>query len=114
MAGITTHVLDTALGRPAAGVPIMLEARAPNGAWDLVGRGETDADGRLRELTKDHAMRGGDYRITFDTKTYFAKGGVTAFFYPQVAIEFVVADPAQHFHVPLLISPFGFSTYRGS
>lgn len=114
MAGITTHVLDTAAGRPAASVPVMLEARAASGEWELVGKGETDADGRYRELTKAHVMRAGEYRITFDTSAYFARLGQRAFFYPRVAIEFVVGDPREHFHVPLLISPFGFSTYRGS
>lgn len=116
MAGITTHVLDTALGRPAAAVPITLEVRSvdvPSG-WTQVGRGVTDGDGRLRDLTSDHAMRAATYRITFDTAAYFAAQSTTAFFYPAVSIEFSVVDPTQHFHVPLLVSPFGYSTYRGS
>jgi 5-hydroxyisourate hydrolase len=117
MAGITTHVLDTALGRPAAAVPVTLELKGDDGAWTLVGRGATDADGRLRELTRDHAMRRGVYRITFDTSAYFAASparGAAAPFYPSVSIDFFVAEPAEHFHVPLLLSPFGYSTYRGS
>lgn len=111
MAGITTHVLDTARGRPAAGVPVTLEIQADGGAFSLVGSGVTDADGRYRELTRDHAMQRATYRITFDTSAYF---GAAAHFYPKVAIEFVVTEPGEHFHVPLLVSPFGFSTYRGS
>ncbi len=111
MAGITTHVLDTARGRPAQGVPISLEVFGAG--WSLVGKGVTDADGRLRDLTKDHAMTAGRYRITFGTAAYFAAQSVEAF-YPEVQVEFVVGDPTQHFHVPLLLSPFGFSTYRGS
>ncbi len=113
MAGITTHVLDTALGRPAAAVSITLEVRSAD-SWTLVGRGATDADGRLRDLTSDHAVRAATYRITFDTAAYFTAQSVPAFFYPTVTIEFSVVDPSQHFHVPLLVSPFGYSTYRGS
>jgi len=113
MAGITTHVLDTARGKPASGVPVMLEV-AEGTSWTLVGKGATDADGRNRELTKEFAMRAATFRITFDTGAYFAAIGVTDHFYPKASIEFSVRDPGQHFHVPLLISPFGFSTYRGS
>ena len=98
MSGITTHVLDTANGRPAAGVPITLERR--NGdAWTHIGSGVTDADGRLRTLT------GPD----FDTHAYFPDG-----FFPETSIVFDVRDVADHYHVPLLLSPFGYSTYRGS
>jgi 5-hydroxyisourate hydrolase len=113
MAGITTHVLDTARGRPASGVPVALEIFG-DGAWKPVGHGVTDADGRYRELTKSHTMQKARYRITFDTTAYFDAQGTAAYFFPSVTIDFVVADPAQHFHVPLLVSPFGYSTYRGS
>lgn len=113
MAGITTHVLDTARGKPAAKVPVTLELRQGDG-WSLVGHGITDDDGRFRELTKDHPVTKGTYRITFELEKYFAAHGVSDFFYPQARIEFLVADPTQHFHVPLLLSPFGYSTYRGS
>jgi 5-hydroxyisourate hydrolase len=113
MSFITTHVLDTARGRPAAGVPITLELAAAGG-WSELGRGVTDADGRLRTLLPTEARPGaGTYRITFDTSAYFAACGVAGFF-PSVQIAFTVADPAQHYHVPLLLSPFGYSTYRGS
>jgi 5-hydroxyisourate hydrolase len=107
MSGITTHVLDTANGRPAAGVPITLERR--NGdAWTQIGSGVTDADGRLRTLTGPD-IDTGTYRITFDTRSYFPDG-----FFPETSIVFDVRDAAQHYHVPLLLSPFGYSTYRGS
>jgi len=108
MAKITTHVLDTARGRPAAGVPVTLERLDPEPAE--IGRGVTDDDGRLRTLVPDGApARPGTYRITFDVSAYDDQG-----FFPRVAIEFVVRDAAQHHHVPLLLSPFGYSTYRGS
>ena len=108
MSAITTHVLDTAQGRPAAGVPVTLE-RVQSGAATLLGRGVTDADGRLRTLLGAHELVAGVYRITFDTQAYDA-----ACFYPEVAVTFEVRDPAQHHHVPLLLSLFGYSTYRGS
>jgi 5-hydroxyisourate hydrolase len=105
VSGITTHVLDTSRGRPAAGVPVVLE-RAVNGRWEALGRGTTDADGRARELLSS-APEDGHYRLTFDTGAYSR-------FYPEVSVTFVVADGEDHYHVPLLLSPFGYSTYRGS
>ena len=113
MSGITTHVLDTSIGRPAADVPIRLEIRNESGAWEPCGHGVTDADGRLKDLLKDSKLSIGTYRISFDTYAYFTKSGVDHF-YPEVSIVFVVRDAAAHFHVPLLLSPFGFSSYRGS
>ena len=112
MGGITTHVLDTSLGRPAAGVAIALE-RLRGGNWEPVGSGKTDADGRLRTLTGDAAIEAGTYRLTFKTGVYFRTSGRQTFF-PEVTILFDVPDGGQHFHVPLLLSPFGYSTYRGS
>jgi 5-hydroxyisourate hydrolase len=109
---ITTHVLDTARGRPAEGVPIVLEREA-DGAYVELGRGSTDADGRLRTLMGDRALEAGIYRLTFDTGAYFAARGVESF-YPSVTLVFQVRDASQHHHVPLLLSPFGFTTYRGS
>ena len=107
--GITTHVLDTSRGRPAAGVPVRLER---GGA--MLGSGRTDADGRLRDLLPPHIpLHAGVYRLVFETGVYFREAGVEAF-YPHVSIDFEVRDPAQHHHVPLLLSPFGYSTYRGS
>lgn len=115
MSAITTHVLDTALGRPAKGVPVQLERRAAGGdGWDAVGDGVTDADGRLRTLLPpETALQRGTYRLSFDTGAYFRASGQTGF-YPEVRIVFEVRDPGAHFHVPLLLSPFGYSTYRGS
>jgi 5-hydroxyisourate hydrolase len=107
MSAITTHVLDTATGRPAAGIAVLLEHSTPQG-WQTLGRGLTDADGRLRTLLPDGpAPATGEYRITFDTHDRSA-------FYPSVSVHFTIQDPAQHYHVPLLLSPFGYSTYRGS
>ena len=110
MSAITTHVLDTAHGRPAAGVPIVLELDRGGGGWQELGRGQTDADGRLRTLLPEgQRPAAGVYRLTFDTAAYLDGG-----FFPTVQITFTVVDPAQHYHVPLLLSPFGYSTYRGS
>ena len=109
---ITTHVLDTSRGRPAAGVPVLLEHKNPDGAWIALGRGVTDTDGRLREIMPQPLVAG-EFRLTFDTAAYFHAID-TAGFFPEVSIVFVVSDPTAHHHVPLLLSPFGFSTYRGS
>lgn len=114
MSAITTHVLDTARGRPAKGVPVVLEIKTSEGGWQTLGRGETDGDGRLRDLLPDgQKLSQGVYRLTFDTAAYFDSLG-HAGFYPEAAITFFVADASQHYHVPLLLSPFGYSTYRGS
>ncbi len=110
---ITTHVLDTALGRPASGVPIELERATGDAAWQPVGRGTTDADGRLRTLTPPGPVEPGTYRIRFATAAYLAATAQPTFF-PVVEIQFTIADGAQHYHVPLLLSPYGYATYRGS
>jgi 5-hydroxyisourate hydrolase len=108
---ITTHVLDTARGKPAAGVPIELELQQ-GGAWQRLGQGATDNDGRLRTLVPHgHELQAGIYRISFDTKAYFKD---QPSFFPEVRIVFEIHDPKSHYHVPLLLSPFGYSTYRGS
>lgn len=113
MSAITTHVLDIAGGQPARGVPIKLEIEI-DGVWQEIGRGQTDADGRLRDLlSSDSDFREGTYRLTFDTADYFV-AQKTESFYPAVTVTFIVHDAAQHYHVPLLLSPFGYSTYRGS
>ena len=113
MSAITTHILDTSRGRPASGVRVVLEVRGDEG-WEILGRGATDADGRLRDLLPaDFDLRAGAYRLTFGTADYFAAERVESF-YPEVTISFFVADAAAHYHVPLLVSPFGYSTYRGS
>jgi 5-hydroxyisourate hydrolase len=102
---VSTHVLDTTRGRPAAGVRVRLER-----GGSMVAEGVTDADGRLRNLA---AAAAGRYRLVFDTGGYFAALGVPAFF-PEVAVCFEVAEPAGHHHVPLLLSPYSYTTYRGS
>ncbi|HTR55876.1 MAG TPA: hydroxyisourate hydrolase [Kofleriaceae bacterium] len=109
---ITTHVLDLAAGKPGRGIAIELE-RAEHGVWHLVGGGVTDDDGRLRTLTPAGPVPEGTYRIRFQVGAYFAARQQDAFF-PLVEIQFNVTDGTQHYHVPLLLSPFGFSTYRGS
>jgi 5-hydroxyisourate hydrolase len=118
--GITTHVLDTAHGAPAAGVRVALARHVPDppdvdaGVWDAVGTGVTDADGRCRALLPPGTpLTEGVWRLTFDTAGYFDAAGVTGF-YPRVAISFEVTDAGQHYHVPLLLSPYGYATYRGS
>ncbi len=112
MGGITAHVLDTSRGKPASGVLVTLERRTSDGSWVPVGHGETDNDGRLRSLTPE-AIEAGTYRLTFDTATYFRERHVETFF-PEVIIVFSVHDSEQHYHVPLLLAPWGYSTYRGS
>jgi 5-hydroxyisourate hydrolase len=109
MSAITTHVLDTAAGRPAAGVAVRLESTADTG-WLTVGEAVTDDDGRVRELGPD-AITAGRYRLTFATAEYF---GDRESFFPEVTVTFTVTDPTTHHHVPILLSPFAFSTYRGS
>lgn len=111
---ITTHVLDTTRGKPAAGVPVTLDCEAAAGTWRLLGKGTTDADGRIRDLLPDGTiLESGTYRLTFDTESYFTRMGMEAF-YPQVPILFRLAATEQHYHVPLLLNPYGYSTYRGS
>jgi 5-hydroxyisourate hydrolase len=113
MSAITTHVLDTARGRPAAGLDVVLEKQEA-GSWHEIGRGVTDAEGRVKTLLATGAsLSAGVHRLTFATGAYFADQRVAGF-YPEVSVVFAVADPAQHHHVPLLLSPFGYSTYRGS
>jgi 5-hydroxyisourate hydrolase len=105
---LSTHVLDAGLGRPAAGVPVRLE-RASGG--DLLAEASTNADGRVPDLAAELSV--GDYRLTFGTGGYFAATGQRGF-YPEVVVTFTVTDPARHHHVPLLLSPFSYSTYLGS
>ena len=112
MSAITTHVLDTSQGRPASGVPVELETRSETGEWRRISHGVTDADGRLGTLmSADDALVPGAYRLIFDVATFF---GAMPAFYSRVTIEFNVHAGESHYHVPLLISPFGYTTYRGS
>ena len=113
MSAITTHILDVSSGVPARGVPVILERQTSSG-WEIIGKGVTDNDGRLRDLlAPDTNLSSGNYRLIFDTESYFQKQQIEGF-YPQVTVTFVVRAAAQHYHVPLLLSPFGYSTYRGS
>jgi 5-hydroxyisourate hydrolase len=113
MSAITTHILDVSKGCAARGVPVALE-RQTGAGWEIIGKGATDDDGRLRDLLDaETSLQTGNYRLTFDIETYFAKQQIEGF-YPQVTVAFIVRDAAQHYHVPLLLSPFGYSTYRGS
>jgi 5-hydroxyisourate hydrolase len=111
---ITTHVLDTSTGKPGAGVPVVLERKTHTSGWQVIGQGITDIDGRINDLLSPReAFLTGHYRLTFEIGPYFLMQNVESFF-PQVTIGFVVKDAQQHYHVPLLVSPFGYSTYRGS
>jgi 5-hydroxyisourate hydrolase len=110
--GISTHILDTTCGRPAAGVDVTLERSGEGGAWTALGRGTTDGDGRVKALLAE-GPEPGTYRITFHVAPYFRRQNVEAF-YPEVSIAFEVRRAGEHFHVPLLLNPFGFTTYRGS
>jgi 5-hydroxyisourate hydrolase len=109
MSAITTHVLDTSLGKPAEGIRVKLQFEGA-----VVGSGVTDADGRVRELVAAGTpLPEGVYRVTFAVGEYFEESGRDAF-YPEIAVSFRVGAGSAHYHVPLLLSPFGYSTYRGS
>lgn len=111
MSSISTHVLDLVRGKPAVGVPVVLERF--DGGWVDVASGVTDSDGRIKDLVHRGAGSAGTWRITFDTRAWFAAAGVEGF-YPHVPIVFEVGDGDEHYHVPLLLGPYGYSTYRGS
>ena len=110
MRSLSTHVLDAVSGEPAAGMRVVLSRRTGDD-WTELGEATTDADGRVRELAPD-GLDGGDHRLVFDTAAHFAATGTTGF-YPEVSVAFTVAEQ-RHYHVPLLLSPYAFSTYRGS
>jgi 5-hydroxyisourate hydrolase len=112
MKSVSTHVLDIHRGRPADGVPVTLD-RKDGGEWTRLEQAATDADGRVKELVPEGQLAAGTYRITFDTGAYFAAQKIEGF-YPEASIVFVIRDPAAHYHVPLLLSAHGYSTYRGS
>ena len=114
MSAITTHVLDTSKGRPASGVPVLLEFLSAGDNWKVLGTTKTDADGRATSLLPPGShLDAGTYRLTFDAAAYFRAQNVESF-YPQVSVVFTIRDAAQHYHVPLLLSPYGYTTYRGS
>ena len=109
MNGITTHVLDTSRGQPAGGVGVRLE-RLDGDTWREIAAAHTGADGRARDLAAE--ARPGRYRLSFAVRDYFARTGATSF-YHEVVVDFEIAR-AEHHHVPLLVSPWGYTTYRGS
>jgi 5-hydroxyisourate hydrolase len=109
MGTLSTHVLDTGVGLPARGVRVILESAA---GGDSLGEAVTDADGRISGIGPQR-LAAGDYRLRFDTGGYFAASGTSAF-YPEVVVVFTVADAGAHYHVPVLLSPYGYATYRGS
>ena len=108
---VTTHVLDAVSGRPAAAVEVVLQHHE-HGDWTEVASGRTDDDGRIASFGPTH-LDPGVYRVTFAVAPYFAATGQQAF-YPEVVIVFNLTDPDAHYHVPLLLSPYAYSTYRGS
>ncbi len=112
MKSVSTHVLDVHRGKPAQGVPVTLD-RKDGDAFTRLKAGVTDADGRVKELVPEGQLTAGTYRITFDTAAYFASQSLEGF-YPEASIVFTVRDPSGHYHVPLLLSAHGYSTYRGS
>jgi len=109
MSAITTHVLDTTRGRPAAGISVTLDFQVSTEEWEEVGRGVTDTDGRIRSLMETGTeLITGIYRLTFNLESYQHA------FYPRVVVEFRVENPQEHYHIPLLLGAFGYTTYRGS
>ena len=112
MKSVSTHILDTTFGKPAANVPVLLEKKGESG-WEKCGGGMTDADGRIKDLVPAGKLEVGIFRVTFDTTAYYKLQAMECF-YPEVAVVFQIREPEAHYHVPLLVSPFGYSTYRGS
>jgi 5-hydroxyisourate hydrolase len=106
---LSTHILDTSSGRPAGGVSVRLEAFDGNG-WRSVSSATTDVDGRIGDLLGEETLVRGEYRLTFEVGAYLGDDA----FYPEIAVVFRVDSPDEHHHIPLLLSPFGYSTYRGS
>ncbi len=113
MSPITTHVLDITRGCPAPGIAVTLEKQQTDKSWAEAGRGQTNSDGRLTSLLAPGSLKAGVYRLRFATAAYFASLHVKCFF-PEVLVTFEIGDAAAHYHVPLLLSPYGYSTYRGS
>ena len=113
MSALTTHVLDTSRGRPAAGVAVVVEKSHGKNDWKEVSRGVTNADGRVPTLMSGVVLEKGSYRLLFDVAAYFRTTN-TKSFYATISIHLEIDDPLQHYHAPLLLSPFGYSTYRGS
>ena len=111
MSIISTHVLDTMRGTAAAGIRVTLSRREPDGDWKALAHADTDADGRIRELAHE-SLEAGEYMLRFETRRYFERSGLSAF-YPEVSVVFGLDDEVAHLHVPLLLSPYGYTTYKG-
>lgn len=110
--GISTHVLDLASGVGGKDVPVVLELQSPGGAWKKLATGTTDQNGRIKSFPDAVKVQKGKYRLSFDMTNYSA--GPKNPFFPEISVVFVVADPTLHFHVPVVVSPYGYSTYRGN
>ena len=111
---LSTHVLDISRGKPAAGIAVRVDRAGPEDVWTMLADGVTDADGRIATLLPPHLeLTAGSYRLTFDTAAYFRGLGLPLF-YPQVIVHFALETGGGKYHLPLLLSPFGYSTYRGS
>src|SRR3989441_11619778 len=114
MSTISTHILDISRGAPAGGVAVRLDLQNTNESWTELSHAWTDEDGRVKPFFLiEEPLPAGTYRLVFDTDAYFSTLDIAAF-YPQVSVVFKTDEAPQHYHVPLLISPFGYSTYRGS
>lgn len=114
MSTISTHILDTARGRPASGVAVYLESQKTDESWEQLTHAWTDEEGRVKPFfLLEEPLSSGVYRLVFDTEAYFS-GLDTDCFFPQVHVVFTIGEDPQHYHIPLLISPFGYSTYRGT
>lgn len=113
MKKISTHILDLMRGAPASSVAVQLECMGPSGTWEVLGTGRTDADGRCAQLLPKDELRPGQYRLTFDTAAYFSTQKVVSL-YPNVQVTFQVREGEFQFHIPLLLSANGYTTYRGS
>ena len=107
---ISTHVLDTMRGAPAAGLAVKLERREPDGEWKEVGEAVTDSEGRVRQISDDE-LESGEYRLEFETQPYFERSGLSAF-YPTISVVFTYEEG--HLHLPVLLSAYGYTTYRGT
>jgi 5-hydroxyisourate hydrolase len=110
--GLSTHILDTSIGRPAANVSLAL-SKFDDGTWREIGRDQTDSDGRCKTLLGEAPLEAATYKINFATAEYYSAQKLMGL-YPWIEIAFTVADPAQHYHIPLLLTANGYTTYRGS
>ena len=113
MKKISTHILDLTRGTPAGGVAVQLERLDSSGTWHVLGAGRTDADGRCAQLLQKDELQPGQYRLTFDTSAYFSTQKIAGL-YPAVQVTFQVREGESQFHIPLLLSANGYTTYRGS